>query len=489
MQYKVLILIIVKLSNIFKYFFRFLILQILLTAITIWYFDQFLIGDYFDGFLFIRDNLLEDRLRFYPFVPYNLIKIDIYLSIFVFTFLILLYLSKFYSYVNELTFSANKGLFDEFFSIYLIWTASFLSFLQLFRFETVSRGYTLIFTIIVPIFLVAFRNSEFISAILGRNPTKENYITFNLDADSIFSELRILSFRNKFADFKSDSIDNFIFYKEKIEQNNKENKLNLIVFDFSELNSIPLEFEKYLLNLNKKVLIISNSDFKFNSQMILRNEIISNKSVFYINNDIQYGSKYILKRILDIFSILIFSLILLPVGLITYLYILFISGSPAIIKQTRVGLHGNNFNMYKFRTMEINSHDDRKDLGDLNEHNGPLFKINDDPRIINGAKFLRKFSIDEIPQIINVIKGEMSLVGPRPLFPEDNAYFDENYMRRLNVYPGITGLLQINERNTDDFEVWYKYDLEYIENWSLFLDIKIIMLTPLSLMSSKIKGK
>jgi len=232
MQYKVLILIIVKLSNIFKYFFRFLILQILLTAITIWYFDEFLIGDYFDGFLFIRDNLLEDRLRFYPFVPYNLIKIDIYLSIFVFTFLILLYLSKFYSYVNELTFSANKGLFDEFFSIYLIWTASFLSFLQLFRFETVSRGYTLIFTIIVPIFLVAFRNSEFISAILGRNPTKENYITFNLETDSIFSELRILAFRNKFADFKSDSIDNFIFYKEKIEKNNKENKLNLIVFDF-----------------------------------------------------------------------------------------------------------------------------------------------------------------------------------------------------------------------------------------------------------------
>ena len=139
--------------------------------------------------------------------------------------------------------------------------------------------------------------------------------------------------------------------------------------------------------------------------------------------------------------------------------------------------------------MEINSHVEREDLSDLNEHSGPLFKINDDPRIINGAKFLRKFSIDEIPQIINVIKGEMSLVGPRPLFPEDNAYFDENYMRRLNVYPGITGLLQINERNTDDFEVWYKYDLEYIENWSLFLDIKIIMLTPLSLMRSKIKGK
>ena len=117
------------------------------------------------------------------------------------------------------------------------------------------------------------------------------------------------------------------------------------------------------------------------------------------------------------------------------------------------------------------------------------FKIDNDPRIISGAKFLRKYSIDEIPQMLNVIKGEMSLVGPRPLFPEDNSHFDENYMRRLNVFPGITGLLQINERNTDDFEVWYKYDLEYIENWSILLDIKIILMTPFSLLSSRIKGK
>ena len=478
-----------KLSNLFKYFFRFLILQITLTIITIWYFDNFLIGEYFDGFLFIRDNLLEDRLRFYPLVPYDLIKIDIYLGLFIFTFLVFLYLSKFYSYVNELTFSANKGLFDEFFSIYLIWTASFLSFLQLFRFETVSRGYTLLFTFIIPIILVAFRNSEFISTILGRNPTKENYITFNLDSDSIFSELRILSFRNKYENFNSKSIDDFSFYKEKIEKYNKENKLNLIVFDFSAIDSISLEFEKYLLNLNKKILVISNLSFQFNSPMILRNEIISKKSVFYINNDIQYGSKYISKRILDIFSIILLSIVFLPIAILTYFYILIISGSPAILKQTRVGLHGNNFGMYKFRTMKVNSHSEREDLNDLNKRGGPLFKLNDDPRILPGAKFLRKFSIDELPQMLNVLKGEMSLVGPRPLFPEDNSYFDENYMRRLNVLPGITGLLQINERNTDDFEVWYRYDLEYIENWSIFLDLKIIILTPFSLISPKIRGQ
>ena len=166
-----------------------------------------------------------------------------------------------------------------------------------------------------------------------------------------------------------------------------------------------------------------------------------------------------------------------------------IDNRPGLIKQTRVGLHGKNFHMYKFRTMKINSHDERIELDKLNQQNGPLFKIDNDPRIIKGAKSLRKFSLDELPQLLNVLKGQMSLVGPRPLFPEDNAYFDENYIRRLNVLPGITGLLQINERNTSDFEIWYKYDIEYIENWSILLDLKILFKTPISLMRTKIIGK
>ena len=478
-----------RIYNLFKYFFRFLVLQVSLTFITIWYFDNYLIGDYFDGFVFIKDNLLEDRDRFYPFVTNDFIKIDIYLALFVFVFLIFLYFSKFYSYVNELTFSGNKSLFDEFLPIYLIWTASYLSFLQLFRFDTVSRGYLIIFTFIVPVFLVAFRNSEFISSILGRNPTKENYITFNLETDSIFRELRLLSFRNNLGNFQTIDPKDFSFYKETIEKINKNNEINLVIFDFSEIKSISKDFEKYILNINKKILIITEADFKFNSKLILRNEVLSNKSVFYINNDIQYGSKYISKRILDISLIILFSFIFIPITIITLVYIFLLDRSPMIIKQTRVGLHGKNFDMLKFRTMKKDSHIERDQLQDLNEHSGPLFKIHDDPRIIKGTKILRKFSIDEIPQLLNVIKGEMSLVGPRPLFPEDNSHFDENYIRRLNVLPGITGLLQINERNTNDFNVWYKYDLEYIENWSLLLDIKIILKTPFSLLKTKTVGK
>jgi len=138
--------------------------------------------------------------------------------------------------------------------------------------------------------------------------------------------------------------------------------------------------------------------------------------------------------------------------------------------------------------MKNNSHDLRSDLQELNKKTGPLFKLDNDPRILPGSKTLRKYSIDELPQLINVIKGEMSIVGPRPLFEEDTVLFDENYMRRLNVLPGMTGLLQINDRNTDDFDIWFKHDLEYIENWSLYLDLLIILKTIPSMLKRKNSG-
>ena len=138
--------------------------------------------------------------------------------------------------------------------------------------------------------------------------------------------------------------------------------------------------------------------------------------------------------------------------------------------------------------MKNNSHDLRSDLQELNKKTGPLFKLDNDPRILPGSKTLRKYSIDELPQLINVIKGEMSIVGPRPLFEEDTVLFDENYMRRLNVLPGMTGLLQINDRNTDDFDIWFKHDPEYIENWSLYLDLLIILKTIPSMLKRKNSG-
>ena len=195
-----------------------------------------------------------------------------------------------------------------------------------------------------------------------------------------------------------------------------------------------------------------------------------------------------MKRVIDIvlslFAVVLFS----PIFIFIYCYVLLLDGTPAVIKQDRVGLHGKSFKMYKFRTMKKNAHELRKELEELNKNDDVIFKIENDPRIITGTHFLRNLSLDELPQFFNVLKGEMSLVGPRPLFDEDTKLFDKNYMRRLNVLPGITGLLQINDRNTDEFSTWYKYDLEYIENWSIYLDIKIILKTPLSLFNSKVRG-
>ena len=468
-----------------KYGIRFLFLQTLLTFFTIFYFDRFLIGDYFDGYLIIRDNLLEDRDRFYPFVTNDFIKTDIYIAIFIFVFLVLLYSTKFYTYVNELSFSLDRKYFDEFLSIYLLWTSSIFVFFYIFRFSILSRANLILFTFLVPLILIIFRNSEVLSNFLGRSTSKENYISFNLENDSIFRKLRIITFRNSIGEFNFANINEII---DIIDKQNKENNLNLIILNLGLEKSLPESIEEYLIDLNKKVLIISRKEIIFKNIFLKRSIFLENYFLTYFNNDIQYGSKYILKRALDVFVALIMVVLLFPIYTFVAFFIILKDGFPFLIKQNRVGLHGKLFQMYKFRTMKNDSHTLRKDLKELNKGKGPLFKIENDPRVINGANFIRDFSLDEIPQLINVLKGDMSIVGPRPLFDEDTKLFDTRYMRRLNVMPGITGLLQINDRNTDDFSVWFKYDLSYIENWSIYLDLKIMFQTPLAVFKKNKKG-
>ena len=180
------------------------------------------------------------------------------------------------------------------------------------------------------------------------------------------------------------------------------------------------------------------------------------------------------KRVFDIiFSSLVIIFVLSWLFPLIGLLIILSSKGPILFKQKRSGLDNKEFWCYKFRSMSQNIEADNKQA------------TKGDARITTIGSFLRKTSLDEFPQFINVLIGDMSIVGPRPLFDDDTQQFDTNYMRRLNVLPGITGLLQINERNTSDFEIWYKYDMEYIENWSLYLDLKIILLTPFSIFSKK----
>ena len=476
-----------KLNKLIKYSIRFLSLQILLTIMTIYYFDNILISNS-EFKLNIYNNLLQDSIRFFPNLNPNYVSVDLFFTLMIFIFLIILYSTKFYTYVNELSYSINKNYFDEYFQLYLLWTSYLFAMFYIFRFENISRWYLFLYSLLVPIVLLAFRNTEFLSSVLGRSVTNENYLSINLDSDSKFRNLRIITFRKDLGNLKIKNIDDVELLINKIDEINKLKKINLIILQIGSSQKIKSKIESYLINTNKKILIISQNQPTFKNIFLYRQEIIDDVYFTYFNNDVQYGSKYILKRLIDITLSIVAIFVFSPIMVLLAIYILLIDGAPFFVKQRRVGLHGESFDMYKFRSMKKNSHELREELESLNKSSGPLFKIENDPRILKGLNIIRRFSLDEILQFFNVIKGDMSIVGPRPLFDDDNQFFDTNYMRRLNVLPGITGLLQINERNTKDFETWYKYDIEYIENWSLYLDLKIILKTPFSIFSKKIQG-
>ena len=160
------------------------------------------------------------------------------------------------------------------------------------------------------------------------------------------------------------------------------------------------------------------------------------------------------------------------------LLISFTSRGYPIFVQERVGLRNRRFNQYKLRTMISKAEELKDSLLHLNEQDGAIFKMTNDPRITFVGKILRKFSIDELPQLINVIKGDMNLIGPRPPIPSEVKQYNINHYRRFSFKPGITGLWQVSGRNKiKSFEDWVKLDLEYIDNWCLLNDLKIALKT------------
>jgi len=167
----------------------------------------------------------------------------------------------------------------------------------------------------------------------------------------------------------------------------------------------------------------------------------------------------------------------MPVVLVIALLVKITSGGSILFRQTRCGLNGRFFTLYKFRTMIEDAEARRRDLWHLNEMNGPVFKVRNDPRVTAFGRFLRKFSLDELPQLWNVLRGDMSLVGPRPPIPEEVAQYQRWQRRRLAMKPGLTCLWQISGRNELDFNRWIELDLEYIDSWSPSLDWKILWKT------------
>ena len=193
----------------------------------------------------------------------------------------------------------------------------------------------------------------------------------------------------------------------------------------------------------------------------------------------EIGWQSALKRPMDLLVSALVLLVFSPLFLLIAVLIKLTSSGPVLFRQQRSGLNGRPFTIYKFRTMSVDAESRKHELSALNEMRGPVFKVTNDPRVTPLGKILRRYSIDEFPQFLNVLRGEMSLVGPRPLPVDEVKRFDDfSHRRRLSVKPGLTCLWQVSGRNNVvDFKDWVRLDLEYIDNWSLWLDLKIMWWT------------
>ncbi len=183
------------------------------------------------------------------------------------------------------------------------------------------------------------------------------------------------------------------------------------------------------------------------------------------------------KRLMDIAISSLILILFLPLFAIVAFLIKLEGPGPVLYVSKRSGKKGVIFDLYKFRSMVRNADSYKETLKDKSEVEGPIFKIRNDPRLTNIGRFLRKYSIDELPQLINVLKGNMSLVGPRPFPVEESNKIENKHIPRLNIKPGITGLAQVKGRSDLKFNNWMRWDIWYVENWSLGLDIKILLLT------------
>ena len=196
-------------------------------------------------------------------------------------------------------------------------------------------------------------------------------------------------------------------------------------------------------------------------------------------------TQLVIKRGVDLAVSLALFVVTLPIQLVAALAIKLTSPGPVLFRQVRCGLNGRHFTLLKFRTMHAGAEQLLSDISHLNEMTGPVFKATKDPRLTFVGRILRRLSIDELPQLVNVIKGDMSLVGPRPPLPEEVSRYEPWQHRRLSMNPGITCLWQVSGRNEVDFDRWMALDLKYIDTWSPMLDLKILLKTVPAVLSGR----
>ena len=242
---------------------------------------------------------------------------------------------------------------------------------------------------------------------------------------------------------------------------------------------IPLEVRNTVRSCEELGVVFSlNYNDQNNKLTNAIKTIIGNQKFLTFINIPHNSFALAIKKIMDISVSFLMIVCLSPVLAGISILIKMTSKGPIVFKQARVGLRGRQFNLYKFRTMIVNAEILKKELESENEMDGPVFKIKDDPRVTRLGKFLRKTGLDELPQLINVLKGEMSLIGPRPPLPTEIIQYKRWQLRRLSVKPGLSCFWQIKpDRNNIKFEKWMELDLAYIDNWSLRLDFIILVKT------------
>ncbi|MBO1752650.1 sugar transferase [Actinotalea sp. BY-33] len=209
----------------------------------------------------------------------------------------------------------------------------------------------------------------------------------------------------------------------------------------------------------------------------VQTSLVNGTALVHLDEPQFTGGKYLVKSVADWVAALLITIALSPVLAVLAVVVKLTSPGPVFYKQERVGLNGNPFRMWKFRSMRVGADAMREELEHLNEGNGALFKVKDDPRVTAVGRVLRRYSLDELPQLFNVLRGEMSLVGPRPNLPDEVSTYENHVHRRLYVKPGITGLWQVSGRSELSWDESVRLDLYYAENWTPFGDLLILLRT------------
>ncbi len=323
--------------------------------------------------------------------------------------------------------------------VFFTHTGTIIFYLWIVKFVNLSRLFLLFYLFLFLFFLILF------TRILERNQD-----VFFLAFDKNLSDSNTNFYYTDFNKFPSD-------FLEKVSSFLKKGNLKGIVL--SENRDLDLTF--------KDLIELSN----FFGLNIYRN---NNEKLKLLHKSTSLNN--VIKNLLDVFLLLILGPISLILIFITSIFVFLIDGTPVFYTQNRVGLNGKYFKIYKFRTMkQTNLKTNELEL--LNKKSKIVFKATNDPRITKFGSFLRKSSLDELPQIVNVLKNEMSFIGPRPPIIDEVKQYDLKHLKRISVKPGITGLWQVTLRQDNNFDRWVEKDIEYIENWSLLLDIKILLKT------------